>query len=421
MLTESRPATLRSNDSPYGRSYGRRPRFGFRAGDVRSLLAATTAIALVATLVGCAESGRRAVATRADAVEASAGNDVPAADPGSLDCSSAPPLAFVCGSRNPEDLARVPGTRWIVASGFAAGAGLKLVDTKRRSLRRWYEGSAEQLRPDREAFPRCPAPVDPALFNARGLHLRAYGPGRHRLYVVNHGGRESIEVFDVDARGAEPAIAWIGCLPMPAGHAGNSVATAPDGSVFVTVLTRPGTTITDFVLGRVTGGVYEWSRDATEFVLLQGTELPGNNGLELSKDGRRIYVVAFGLRQVVVYDRADTRTPLVRISAPGFMPDNLHWDGERLLAAGMRYDEPACGGVRKIVDGVADMMTCHRGTVVAELLPEAREFRVLFDAPPNERFNAVSAAVAVGDELWMGSFRSDRIAYAKLPGNAGVR
>ena len=47
-------------------------------------------------------------------------------------CASTAALNFVCGADKPEDLARIPGTRWLIASGFNAGAGIKLIDTQSR-------------------------------------------------------------------------------------------------------------------------------------------------------------------------------------------------------------------------------------------------------------------------------------------------
>jgi hypothetical protein len=80
----------------------------------------------------------------------------------------------------------------------------------------------------------------------------------------------------------------------------------------------------------------------------------------------------------------------------------------------MQYDEPACGGTRKIIDGKADDMRCHRGYSVAELDPDVMTFRLIAYAGPNASFNGVSAAVSVGDELWIGSYQSDRVAIRKL-------
>jgi hypothetical protein len=290
-----------------------------------------------------------------------------------------------------------------------------LVDTTTRDFRPWFIAAPAQVQPDRKAFPHCSAPVDPALFNTRGLSLRRTGEGRYRLLVVNHGGRESVEVFDVmAATGATPSLVWRGCLPMPEGQVGNSVAQFDDGTALVTVLTRPGTTIGDFMLGRRTGGVWQWQPGDAAFTLLPGTDLPGNNGIETDPDQRRFYVVAFGWHAVVIYDRANTTQPLARIDAPDFMPDNIHWTGGRLLLAGMRLDEPACGGLRKVDNGVADPMLCHRGWIVGQVdLAKGRIATVAYGTP-RAGFNGLSAAALVGQELWLGSFQSSRMAIAPL-------
>lgn len=341
------------------------------------------------------------------------GWQAPSPDPA---CAPSSALQFVCGAERPEDLAQLPGSPWLVASGFSPGAGLKLVDTRSRSLRRWFDGSAEQIAYDRSAYPLCPGPPDPALLTPRGLSLRQLRPGRYRLHAVNHGGRESVEVFDVALAGAgEPVIRWIGCLPMPPGLVANAVATWSDGTVLVTVLTRPGTAIADFVRGHLTGGVYQWRPGDTQFRLLRGTELPGNNGLETSRDDRYFFVVAFGWHSILVYARSDSTHPVRRILATDFMPDNIHWSDGHLLTAGMRYREPGCGGLRRIAGGIADPMLCHRGYVVAELDPETGRLSTILDAGPDPVFNGVSAASIVDNVLWLGSYQADRLAYRNLP------
>jgi hypothetical protein len=327
-------------------------------------------------------------------------------------CERSDDLEFICGIERPEDLARIPGTQWLIASGFASGAGLKLIDTNTRSAKLWYHDGTRST-PDAQRFPDCARAPDVGSFNVQGISLRAGREHQHTLYVTNHGGRESIEIFSIDASLNEPQLTWLGCVPMPTGTAANSVATYSDGTILATVLTHPGTTITDFVRGGVTGGVYEWSPATKMFRLLPGTQLPGNNGIETARDDSGFFVVAFGWRSVLAYPR-DLSTPARRIEAPGFMPDNIHWDEGRLILAGMQYDEPACGGTRKIVNGAADGMGCHRGYTVAELDPVTLGFKTIAYSGPNASFNGVSAAVVVGSTLWLGSYQADRVASRKL-------
>lgn len=345
--------------------------------------------------------------------------DAPTYSSKSSDCRARGTLNFLCGTPRPEDVVRIPGTAWLIYSGFSDGAGLKLVNTAARTMQQ-----LEVLASDTHEKPpwsQCDAAPAPAFFNTQGLTIRDLGGSRSTLHVVNHGERESIEIFSVDTSGPEPRISWIGCVRMPQGLAANSVATFTDGTILASVLTHPGRTITDFWRGEVTGGVYAWSPGDEEFRLLRGTELPGNNGIETSADDKEFYVVAFGWRSVVVFSRYDTSEPLRRAVAPGFMPDNIHRiDGEVVLA-GMQYDEPACGGVRKIINGVADSMRCHRGYTVARCDPASLDFAVLAYAEPDPDFNGVSAATIVGQELWLASYQADRIAWRALPVPGAVR
>ena len=133
------------------------------------------------------------------------------------DCAPEGGMGFICGAQRPEDLVRIPETRWIVASGFQDGAGLKLVDTQAKTMSFWFVDAKAQSKANRRAYPHCPGPLSVETFNAQGLSLRPRGAG-YMLYVANHGGRESIEVFNVDLAGeAPPKLTWIGCVLMPDG------------------------------------------------------------------------------------------------------------------------------------------------------------------------------------------------------------
>src|SRR6185503_18319788 len=110
-------------------------------------------------------------------------------------------IRFVCGLVGPEDLVPVPGTDWVIASGDAAPGAITLVNVRDKTATALYPGAITQ-RLDAKTYASCPGPIDPEekdKFRAHGLFLR---PGRnslHTLYVVHHGNRESIEVFELDA------------------------------------------------------------------------------------------------------------------------------------------------------------------------------------------------------------------------------
>ncbi|HEX6996788.1 MAG TPA: SMP-30/gluconolactonase/LRE family protein [Gammaproteobacteria bacterium] len=334
-------------------------------------------------------------------------------DDGGSGCEPSGGLEFVCGPRNAEDLVLVPGTRWIIASGMTEGAGLALVDSESGEWSVLYPAPNARARHDAAAYPGCATPPAPATFNTHGLSLRATGQGRAMLYAVAHGEREAIEAFEVDATGERPVLTWKGCAHMPEGLPANSVASLPDGSLLATVLLMPGTTFADSVAKKPTGAVFEWSPGDDEFALVRGSELPSNNGIEVSADGREFYVASSGFQTIVAFAR-ENPTRQLRSSAPlPITPDNVHLGPDGLLyTAGMKNDVPACGGPPGPQHTLEALSTCPRGTIALTVDPETMEHTVVLDTPDNPAFSNATMALPVGDRLWIGTFRGDRIAYA---------
>src|SRR6267154_6659452 len=86
-------------------------------------------------------------------------------------CAPTNGLNFVCGFQKPEDLVPIPGTRWLIASGMEAGAGLHLIDTRAKRAQSLY-ASDTPARPDRNRFASCPDPLEPRQAVLHGLSLR---------------------------------------------------------------------------------------------------------------------------------------------------------------------------------------------------------------------------------------------------------
>src|SRR5262245_66445008 len=74
--------------------------------------------------------------------------------------------------------------------------------------------------------------------------------------------------------------------------AANSVAAFSDGTIIATVPQRPGTTNAQRLRGEPTGDVVEWKPGTDAFRVVAGTQLAGNNGIEISLDEKEFYVVS---------------------------------------------------------------------------------------------------------------------------------
>jgi hypothetical protein len=326
-------------------------------------------------------------------------------------CEPSGDVSYVCGVTNPEDLVLVPGTSWIVSSGMADGAGFYLVDSRAGTAT--VLPFAAQHDP---IFASCVTPPSPQSLNTHGLNLRANGPGRAKLYVVGHGAREAIEVFDVDATGARPMLTWRGCVPMPDGLAANSVASFADGGIVATVLFMPGTTFADAVVDRKpTGAVYEWSPGAAGFELIEGTQLPANNGIEVSADGREIYVASSGLQTIVAFSHSNPARQLRTTRPLPFTPDNVHMGSDgRLLTAGMANDVPECGGPPGPQHDIAKLSACPRPTIAMAIDPATMRDTVIATTNADAKFSNATMVLTVDGQAWIGTFSGDKIARVPL-------
>src|SRR5581483_7832756 len=113
-------------------------------------------------------------------------------------CDPVGSTKFVCGTINSEDLIHIPGTPWIIASGLAEGdhpeGHMYLINARDHAMKVLFPSSAVTYRQDTKTYQDCPGAPDEKNFSAHGLNIRRDGKGDFTLYVVHHGGRESIEV-----------------------------------------------------------------------------------------------------------------------------------------------------------------------------------------------------------------------------------
>jgi len=327
-------------------------------------------------------------------------------------CAPSGGLNYICGITNPEDLVLIPGTRLMIASSMTAGGGLHLIDTEKKTASPFFPAGAKVAH-DKAAFPNCPGPLDASKAAFHGLALRATQGKRYRLYATQHGSRESIEVFDVDASGAAPSLTWVGCQTMPDQHPANSVASLADGTILATVLIMPGKTFAMSFEGKNTGAVFKWKVGMPAFQMVPGTELPTNNGIDVSADGRELYVASSGLRQIVVFSNESPAKLLRRGQFKDFTPDNVHWTADgKLIAAGMVDDEPACGGRPKAdAKGGNSLGECPRGSMAATMDPKTMQETVVVRTPRTPDYNGAATAVIVGGDVWISSFHANRLAY----------
>lgn len=325
-------------------------------------------------------------------------------------CAASGDYQFICGPESAEDLVLVPHTNWVIASGFSGGAPFYLLNGEDKS---WDLMEVAGSNQQRETFPTCPSPPDFAALVSHGLNIRMLDKSHSRLYVVGHGEREAIEVFDVDSSGQRPTLTWIGCILTPEAMEANSVASLADGSLLVTIPLVHGKTLADAMQGRITGSVYRWSPGESQLTRIEGTDLPYGNGIETSADGSEFYVASSGLFTVTAFSNTNPARTLRSSAVLPIVPDNLHMapDGQ-LITAGLETSSSSCGDIGGPGEfSLDEFASCPRPFQVIGLDPKSLLPGTLAKGPANPDFSNITMALPVGDELWIGTFAGDRIAY----------
>lgn len=303
------------------------------------------------------------------------------------------PLAATVAIPNAEDLALVADGRWVIASSMPAAmgeAGGALYGVEVAS------GAVTQLAPDHEAgdsrsWTGCVAPESAHTLSPHGIAAHELD-GRELLFVVNHGQRESVEIYEVEA-GDTLALRWLDCLELPEGASGNAVAATTDGRVFVTNMNDlepvPGEN------ARWMGNVLVWTAEAG-WSALSGSRLYAPNGLLVTEDGATLYVTSWAAGEVIRLSGGEQ----VALKLP-FLPDNLRWEtNHALLATGLRA-EPMAVVACLIGQGRCD--TIH--TSVARIRTDTFSVDCVRELP----LAMGTATLPVGAHWWVGPVRGESI------------
>jgi hypothetical protein len=331
-------------------------------------------------------------------------------------CEEFGEYSYICGPISAEDLVLIPGTNWIVASGFGGTVSLYLVDAEQKTWGSFYPADEPRARQDMAIYGACPGSPDPNNFVGHGLNIRPGSEGHSTLYVVGHGEREAIEVFDVDATGDVPVLTWTGCVMTPDGMQANSVASLDDGSLLVTIPLYTGINISEAFIQKQTGAVYAWSPGDAGFTKVDGTEMPYANGIEVSADGQEFYIASSGLLQVLAFSNSNPARLLRSSKTLSFIPDNLHMSNDgRLITGGLEIADPVCGDVPMSLEfDLEKFASCPRPFTILAVDPQSMQDSVIASSPAHKHFSNITMALEVGTELWIGTFAGDRIAYRSL-------
>jgi sugar lactone lactonase YvrE len=344
-----------------------------------------------------------------------------AAQAGSDDCRDRGALTPLCIGHAAEDIEPLPDHRHLLLSNYAGWDGtpgtLALLDTQTLQTSQLYPlpQAAAQAGADQSdaswGDSNCPGAIGTAL-SPHGVHLSRRADGQWQLLVVNHGGRESVELFAVLAQNNGYQLRWRGCVIGPAGSFFNDVAAVPGnensaaGFVVTQMFDRnDATAAARAARGENTGHVLRW-QPQSGFSKVTGSDGVVPNGIQTTPDGRLAFVNYSGNGEVRKLDLQQGRS-LGSVAIR--QPDNSAWttDGQLLQISQLReMDFNTC----------AHQQTgfCDIPFAVYVVDPATLAARKIFEhsgAP----FGAATVAVQMDGFLYLGTFAGDRIAKLPMP------
>ena len=333
---------------------------------------------------------------------------------------------FILGVYNVEDLLQIPGTRWIVGGGITGyGPGFNdqvitknyfhLFDVETETGER-VDSYKIAIRPDRDTYPET-TPPDWETFSPHGISFGMQEGKTIKLYACNHGGRESVEAFEIDFSGDTPNFTWLGAVIAQEDFWPDAVAALPDGGLVVTStgnpLQDPEEAVKLQVKGEPVGNTRLWYPESGWEDLPGSEKISTPNGILVSPDGKQIFIAASTGFSVLRIDRS-VNPPIVEKADVGGIPDNIRWsaDGKSMLA-GVHTAE-LMDFAKKMAEAAKVGGNTPTPFKIVRIDAETLEVSEVIPSGVYGTMGGGTGAIEVGDRLWVSTTKADRIAIFDL-------
>jgi sugar lactone lactonase YvrE len=327
-------------------------------------------------------------------------------------CEPKGDITPLCQFRNPEDIVALPDQRTLLVSQMGNMEGtepgsLVFFDTATSEVQPAYPAGTHQAVAADWGTPDCPGEPD-NHFAPHGLSLQQRHDGQWQLAVINHGGRETVEMFELQSQDGRFSLVWRGCVVPAEGTWMNDLALMRDGGFVASHmfdkraphLFGMSTGLLKALLGFNTGYVFEWLPGGKTRIL-EGSRGPFLNGVALSPDESTVFANISTGKALRRLDRASgTMTGSVAIR----QPDNLSWDKNgKLLTAGVTASLAAQQSCSK-----HHGETCAAAFAIYRIDPVTLQSEVILQQE-GAPMGAGTVAQPLGDSLYIGSYTGNRI------------
>ena len=258
-----------------------------------------------------------------------------------------------CGFTNPEDMVIIADGAKLLVSEMGVfmqdSPGslslLDLVSGQKQSIKITWVTEGKSWGDN-----HCPQPQT-SLFSPHGIDLTTRNDGKEQLLVVNHGGREAVEFFELSQLNNEWQLNWKGCALPPDDPFINDVAGLKDGGFLVTQMWDKNQTylmlMFKYLMGINTGWVWEW-QPLHGFNKLAGSSGTAPNGIVVSDDNSKVYINLYGDNKTIKIDR---HTGLLEGEFEVQQPDNITLDEDGNLGVAANKHNPITQDCAEVIEG----------------------------------------------------------------------
>ncbi len=334
-------------------------------------------------------------------------------------CEKVDNIEPICRFTNPEDMELLPDNKTLLITQMGNMEGSKsgnlvAFDTVSQAIINLFPSPQGNHSTENWGTTNCPG-FPGTEFSPHGISLKQRNDARLQLAVVNHGGRESVEMFEVLQNNNQYTLEWRGCVLPPDGTYMNDVALMKNGGFVASHMFDKrapkilglSTGMWKSQLGMNTGYVFEWlPTNPDNFRVLEESHGAFINGIEISADDLTVFANVYADNEIRKLDRESGKK---LGSAHVIQTDNMAWDNSSPGNKGFLLGASHSGGK---LDQMECMKypgeTCGFGFTIVRINPETMATEKLFEhegAP----MGAATIARHVGDSLYIGSFSGNRI------------
>ena len=323
-------------------------------------------------------------------------------------CSSDNKIRLICGFKNPEDIVITPDKKFLLMSEFG-GIGpyeeqksgyFALLDLETKTKVIPNITIEENIWGD----PKCMRTIN-KKYGPHGIDLIKRNDGRYQLGVINHYPDESIEMFEMVKKENSWDMVWRGCIDVPYEFYFNDISLRKNGGFYASHMYDREITLNEWLFVSIiksnTGFLVEWIEN--RFKKIDGSDGSGPNGIALDEDSNIIYINYNQGDSITKFDLSlNKKLDEKFIEAP----DNPYIDGNDIWITSLDFQPNDFGDCefKKSCSLPFSIYQLDKNNL--EIKNEYSFSKTVFGLP--------TVAVPIKDEVFLGSFHSDRLGIIEI-------